>query len=325
MKKIFTMCLCLLILSGCGKNEKHTAEYFQYFDTLSEITYYCDDEKTEEIRQAIDFTLKDYHQLCDNYNEYKGVVNVKTINSLPSKTLQIDKKLADILQFAYDNYSWVDGKVNIASGSVLSLWHDARSSGNSLPKETLIKKALEHIDIENMVLYNNSVTLTDPFMSLDLGAIAKGYAAQEVVNAMKEAGAKSGIVNMGGNVACFGNPPNRDYFVAGIQDPNGNGIAAKVKLKDAALVTSGDYQRFYTVNGIKYHHIIDLKNGYPLNLYKSVSVYHENSAIADLLSTALFLSTEEEGRKIAEQYNAQVFWIYQDGHTVYTENFPIMN
>ena len=92
---------------------------------------------------------------------------------------------------------------------------------------------------------------------------------------------RSGFINMGGNIFCFGAPSNRDYFIAGIQSPFEDDIFAKVKILDASLVTSGDYQRYYTVDGVDYHHILDLETGYPKGEFKSVTVYHGSSKIAD--------------------------------------------
>ncbi|MBR4879916.1 MAG: FAD:protein FMN transferase, partial [Clostridia bacterium] len=279
----------------------------------------------DALTEAVEFTLKNYHQLCDNYHEYPGVNNVYTINHAGGKEIAIDSDLYALLKFGYENYSLAENKVNIASGAVLSLWHDARSEGTSLPDETALTEAMAHCDMSNLIFGDGTVRLADKDMSLDLGAIAKGYVADIVKDVMIENGATAGIINMGGNVVCFGGASaDRDYFVAGVQDPFGSDIAAKVKVKDASLVTSGDYQRFYEVDGVKYHHIIDLETGYPGGDFSSVTVYHESSKIADLLSTALFLSDKETGLELAEKFDAEVLWIDKNGSMEYTDGFPIV-
>lgn len=322
---VFSILVCIIPLSGCVKDEMHTLQYYQYFDTFTEIKFFADDKDVDNITQAVEFVLKDYHQLCDNYHEYPGVVNIASINAASSRAIEIDDKLMDILRFACENYDLASSKVNIASGALLSLWHDARISGGYLPDEEALNEAMEHMDISNVILGENTVQLKDKSMSLDLGAVAKGFAADVVKDAMMEVGATAGSINMGGNVVCFGQPAkDRDYFIAGVQDPFGQNICAKVRVKDASLVTSGDYQRFYEIDGVKYHHIIDLETGYPGGEFSSVTVYHESSKIADLLSTAVFLSDMESGKKLARQFGAEVLWIDKDGNISHTDNFPII-
>ena len=324
-KRFLLLLLCLFLLSGCKGEELYSAQFYQYFDTLSEIKFYSDADKVDTITEAVEFTLMNYHQLCDNYNEYTGVNNVYTINNARGKEVEISPELMAILKFAYENYSLVGSKVNIASGSVLSLWHDAREQGTSLPDEGLLSEALTHCDMSNIIFGENTVRLADKNMSLDLGAVAKGYVADIIKDVMIENGATAGTKNMGGNEVSFGGASkDRDYFIAGVQDPFGSDIAAKVKMKDAALETSGDYQRFYEVNGVKYHHIIDLETGYPGGDFSSVTVYHKSSKVADLLSTALFLSDKESGEELAENWDAEVLWIDKNGGMEYTDGFPIM-
>ena len=294
-KRFLLLLLCLFLLSGCKGEELYSAQFYQYFDTLSEINFYSDADKVDTITEAVEFTLMNYHQLCDNYNEYTGVNNVYTINNARGKEVEISPELMAILKFAYENYSLADSK------------------------------ALTHCDMSNIIFGENTVRLADKNMSLDLGAVAKGYVADIIKDVMIENGATAGTINMGGNVVCFGGASkDRDYFIAGVQDPFGGDIAAKVKMKDASLVTSGDYQRFYEVDGVKYHHIIDLETGYPSGDFSSVTVYHKSSKVADLLSTALFLSDKESGEELAENWDAEVLWIDKNGGMEYTDGFPIM-
>ncbi|MBQ7094437.1 MAG: FAD:protein FMN transferase [Clostridia bacterium] len=324
-KRILLLLLCLFLLGGCQGKELYSAQYYMYFDTLTEIKFYSAPDKEQTITQAVDFALMNYHQLCDIYNEHPGVNNVCTINNANGKEVEIDYELMAILKFACENYALADKKVNIASGAVLSLWHDARNEGTSLPDEAALTEALNHCDPSDIIFGENTVRLADKNMSLDLGAVAKGYVADIIKDVMIENGATAGTINMGGNVVCFGGASeDRDYFVAGVQDPRSNEICAKVKVRDASLVTSGDYQRFYEVDGVRYHHIIDLETGYPGGDFSSVTVFHESSKVADLLSTALFLSDKESGEELARNWGAEVLWIDADGNMEYTDGFPIM-
>lgn len=326
MKKLIASTLLLLLLAGCETQPtKFRAEYFDYFDTFIEVTFYCEDENTSQaIMDKVDGVLKEYHQLFDPYQSYAQVTNLKTINDAANKQFTLDPILADTIRFCLDNYDRSGGKVNIAAGSVLRLWHDYMVQGVSLPPMIDLQKAGQNINIGNISLNGNELSIQNSNTKLEFGAIAKGIAAEAVVAAMKEEGVVSGIVNMGGNVVCFGKPPERDYYVAAIQNPKGEGIVAKVAVTDGSLVTSGDYQRFYMVNGQKYHHIIDLHTLMPGGNFSSVTVYHESSAIADLLSTTLFLSSFSKGSAIAQDYGAEVLWIYPDGRMESTSGFPLI-
>ena len=325
MKKLIAASLFLLVLTGCEEQpNKFRNEYFDYFDTYIELIYYCPQETSAQgIADAAKNVLETYHQLFDPYHSYAQLTNVKTINDAQTKEFTIDPVLANAIAFCVDNYDRSGGKVNIAAGSVLRLWHDYMKEGISIPSMVDLQKAAQNINIGNVSLDGTTLRLNNVNTKLEFGAIAKGIAAEAVVAAMKDAGAVAGVVNMGGNVVCFGKPPEKDHFVVAVQNPKGDGHVAKVAITEGALVTSGDYQRYYTVNGQRYHHIIDLSTLKPGGNFSSVTVYHESSAVADLLSTTLFLTPFSKGSAIAQDYGAEVLWVYPDGRVETTPGFPI--
>ena len=162
---------------------------------------------------------------------------------------------------------------------------------------------------------------TDKELSLDVGSIAKGYAADRAASVLKEHGVSDFLINAGGNVVSSGKKPDGDWVI-GIQDPDENGgIYTKIKAPDKAVVTSGDYQRYYEYNGERYSHIIDTETLYPARSYRSVTIICGGSVDADALSTSLFCMTLEEGKTLAKRLDAEVLWIMPDGSACKTEGF----
>ena len=165
-------------------------------------------------------------------------------------------------------------------------------------------------------------------MRLDVGAIAKGFATELTTKELIEKGYTSFIISSGGNVRTVGKPldGSRKKWGIGIQNPDGNPNGPNdpsldvLYINDKSLVTSGDYQRYYEVNGKKYHHLIDPVTLMPANYYRAVSVVAEDSGIADFMSTTMFLTPYEEGLKLAESVGVDVIWIMNDGTVKATEN-----
>ena len=241
-----------------------------------------------------------------------------------------------MLKFAKEAYTLTGGRVNAAMGSVLSIWHDYREAGLAdeanaqLPPMELLKQAAEHTDISSIVLdeANGTVFFTDSMVRLDVGAIAKGFAGQIVtdgLNARIEAGEISAaLISLGGNVCAAGTKPNGEAWQIAVQDPRGSDNAATASIASGYVVTSGDYQRYYTVNGVRYNHIIDPDTLMSADKYASVTVISSDGALADALSTALFIMDTGEGRALIDSIDgAEALWIAKDGGITRTDGFNI--
>lgn len=162
-------------------------------------------------------------------------------------------------------------------------------------------------------------------MSLDVGAVAKGYTAQRICEKLRAAGADSALISIGGNVQTIGGKGNGSAWRVGVQSPDtskGQSYLHVLKLQDLALVTSGIYQRFYEVDGVRYHHIIDPATLMPREEFASVTILSPNGAEADALSTAVFNMSLEEGQELIESLeNTEAFWVYEDGREVFSSGF----
>ena len=217
-------------------------------------------------------------------------------------------------------------------GSVLSIWHEYREEGSNdpasakLPPMDALKEAAKHTDIEDMIIDKEASTvfLADPEMSLDVGAIAKGYAVEMVAKSLEEQGITGYVLNVGGNVRTVGRKGDGEKWLAGIENPSDDGDAylQYLELSGESLVTSGSYQRFYVVDGKSYHHIIDSETLMPSERYTSVSIVCKSSAEGDALSTALFCMSVEEGKALLDEFpDTEAMWLLPDGTKTLSEGF----
>ena len=332
-----TFCL----LCGCSTKEKTTSTKIttysntsmdEVFDTVYAFTEYTDSETNgkKHYSDSLD-TLTKCNQLFDIYNDYEGVNNLKTINDNAGiKPVEVDPLIIDMLLRAKDFYDLSNGEFDVTQGSLLKVWHKYREEGialnekgenGNLPSEEELKEAASHSgwDAVEINEKDSTVYITDPEISLDVGGIAKGYAAEVAGKDVEKDGMKSGFLNVGRNIRLVGNKTDGTDWHIGIADPAGlytNGIVT-VTLKDpVSVVTSGDYERYYIASdGNRYAHIIDPSTLFPATLYRSVSIMTKDSGDADCLSTALFTMTIEEGKQLISDYEEQtgnevkVIWV----------------
>jgi len=347
MKKIISIFLIVSILfvqiltfSACDPKPeltKYSNYYFDYFDTATTIIGY---EKTKEefdaVCEEIKSLLNEYHRLFTIYNRYEGLNNLVTINDIEDgkhNVVSVDKKIIDMLSFAKEMYNKTNGKVNIAMGSVLKIWHIYRNDGlddpmnAELPPMDKLQEAAKHTNIEDLIIdaENNTVYLADPEMSLDVGAVAKGYAAEKIAEYLEEKGITGYLLNLGGNVRTVGMANDKKWNV-GIENPDTENeeqpFIEYLRVAGESIVTSGTYQRFYVVNGENYHHIIDPLTLMPGTKYRSVSVITDDSGLGDALSTALFLMDYEEGKQlVSSMENVEAMWVMPDGEQLYSSGF----
>ena len=335
-KHIISLLLAIVMLVSCvslyscaSKPEKFTEHSLDLFDTATTITGY--EKREDDFREVSGEILRElevYHKLYTIYNRYEDMENLCTINELVDgahREVTVDRKIIDMLLFAKEMYRKTDGAVNVAMGSVLSIWHDYRTAGldepwaAELPPMEMLSAAAEHTDIDDVIIdeERSTVFLADPEMTLDVGAIAKGYAVERVAQSLEEKGITGYAINVGGNVRTLGYKYGEEYWTAGVENPDKSSDEPYLVYLDIAgesVVTSGSYQRFYTVGDKNYHHIIDAETLMPAERYLSVTVVCRDSGLGDGLSTALFCMSPEDGLALVEQTpNAEAIWVLADG------------
>ena len=325
------------LLAGCSAPETPAAQtenkgksYFTYFDTVSYVYSYAGDsaEQFDERSAEVSDILGEYHRLFDIYHEYSGVNNLCTLNlNAGGELIEVDEKLIDFLLYARELYQATDGEMNVMMGAVLRIWHDLRDAASDdpgaarLPTEEELSTAAEHTDFSLFEIDEDArtVRIADPAASIDVGALGKGYATEMAARALEAEGVSSYVLNVGGNIRIIGTKSDGTGWVTGVKDPrNTSEFAIKLRLADTSCVTSGVYERYYTVDGVRYHHIIDKDTLFPAEYFSSLTVITKNSALADALSTALFCMPYDDGAALAEKLGVDVLWIFPDGEMKYT-------
>lgn len=341
IKKLALTALAILMassLAACGEKpkERYQAEFLELFDTVTVIVGYAESENEFQTQaNQIRDDLETYNQLYDIYNDYPGINNVKTINDRAGiEPVVVDQKIIDLLLAYKEAYELTNGNVNMAYGAVLRIWHDYREAGiedplnAELPPMDQLEAASKHTNIDDVIIddENNTVFLKDPDMSLDVGAIAKGYATERVSQDAIENGFTSGLISVGGNVRAIGyKGSDNELWGIGIQNPDKESEQTNLyvaHLTNLSVVTSGDYERYFTVDGKRYHHIIDPETLYPATYYAAVTIITQDSGLADALSTSVFNMPLEEGEALIESLpDVEALWVNHDGTTVFSTGF----
>ncbi len=340
MKRLIISLLAFLLVfaSGCGKKTRYRAEFLSLFDTVTTIVGYSESEREfTTLAGRIKSKLTEYHRLFDIYHNYEGLNNIKTINDNAGiAPVKVDKELISMLLFAKEQYYATDGKTNIALGPVLAIWHEYREKGLSdplgaeVPPRKLLEHAARHTDIESIIITEEASTvyLSDPEMRLDAGAVAKGYAVERIALCLEDEGISSLLLSVGGNVRAMGGKPGQngmEPWHIGIKNPDKESPdteLCRVLISGYSVVSSGSYERYYTVDGIRYHHIIDPSTLSPVSYFTDVTIICRDSGIADALSTAVFNMPLEIGKEFVEGVDGvKALWVLGTGEVIYSEGF----
>ena len=335
MRRLLVLfCLLALLLTGCAGQQalepkQYTATFLDVFDTVTTMVGRADSQEIFAANaQSIHDALLEYHQLFDIYHDYEGLNNLKTINDNAGiAPVVVDQKIMDLLLDCKTYYDLTGGRVNVAMGSVLHLWHNARNDGINdpanarLPDGEALAEAALHTSMDALILDQaaSTVYLADPKMRLDVGAVAKGWALQRVCETAPEAM----LISVGGNVCPTGpKDASGTPWVVGVQNPDGGSdYLHTLYTATDSVVTSGDYQRAYMVDGKLYHHIIDPDTLYPSTHWRAVTIVCGDSGLADALSTALFLLPQAEGQALLDACDAEALWVSHDGTLLYSPGF----
>lgn len=336
-KRILALLILACLLCGCAAQPRqeqtiYEATFLTLFDTVTVIRGRAESQEAfSETAQSIHDELEHYHQLFDIYNEYDGMNNLKTVNDNAGiSPVEVEPAVIQLLKECREFYDNTGGKVNVAMGGVLALWHDARADGIDdpanarLPDMDKLEHAAEHMSFDAVIIDEEASTvyISDPETRLDVGAVAKGWSAQRVAENAPE----GLLISVGGNVCATGpKTESGDAWVVGVQDPDGgNQYLHTIYVTSGSVVTSGDYQRTYLVDGKLYHHIIDPDTRMPSEYWRSVTVICPDSGIADALSTALFLMPQSEGQALLDAYGAEAMWVDGEKNEFFSPGFEAL-
>lgn len=292
-----------LLLTGCSgaKSSTQTDQDLTYTDMLFDTVI-----KIQILDPADESILDDLKKLCEKYDTMFSTTNTDSelykLNHANGQPFTVSSETANLIQKGIHYSELSGGAFDLTIEPVSALW-DFKADKPTVPSSDAIAQAVSHVDYTKVDIQDNTVTLEDPEAGIDLGAIAKGYIADQVKTYLKKQGIKHAIINLGGNVDVIGTKPDGSKYNIGIQKPfdeSGEAITS-VQLKDQTVVTSGIYERYFKKNGKLYHHILDPRTGYPCenNLY-SVSIITDSSTKADALSTTCFLLGYEKGMELIQ-------------------------
>ena len=302
MKRWLAMLLLLLVpcCCACGAVKRYSTTWYDSFDTVITLTGYAQSQQAfNKAAEAAHDEFIRLHNIFDSHSAHDGVVGAYAMNRGESP---IDPELQKIIDFCDDLYDQTYRRTDIRMGALIEVWDRYAKSGDSLPTQA---------ELDTAALDRSQI---------DLGAVGKGYAVERVAEILDEL-MPAYLIDAGGNVRS-GAPPSsgRAWWMIGIQDPRESGVRLRLAVTNLSVVSSGDYERYFEVDGTRYHHIIDPDTKRPGGDIAQVTVLTKDSALADYLSTVLFLLPYEKGRALVEgMQGVDAIWVTDSGIANMTE------
>ncbi|BBB90293.1 MAG TPA: FAD:protein FMN transferase [Methylomusa anaerophila] len=288
-------------------------------DTIIEITAYG--SGSEAAVEAAFGEFKRIQGLADHFDPNS---QVSKINAMAGKApVQVDPELISLLKLAQSRSEKLDGALDVTVGPLTQLWGIGHK-GEFVPTQAEIDKMLPLVNYRLLQIdeTNNTVFLPQEGMSIDLGAVAKGFANRKAVEVMKARGIKSALLNAGGDVRVIGTKPDGQPWRIGVQHPrNSDGVIAKISMTGwDVLETSGDYQRYFIKDGVRYSHILDARTGRQPGELASVTMVTNSADENHILSTAIFILGAERGQQLLRHYfpEAEAILVTVDGRVILT-------
>jgi thiamine biosynthesis lipoprotein len=307
MKKVFLIIICLL-LTGCNK-DLYVSKNLYYMDTVINIKIYnTSEKKANDAINYIEQLYKKYDSIASYYNTDSELYKLNN-----KQLTEISDELKNLILLGVDWYYKSNGLLNINIGGLSSRWKVFRETQDNMP--TI--EELNQIDININNIDTNDIISSNT--NIDLGSITKGYVTEIAADYLENIGINYYIINAGGNVKL--GKSNKDGYIVGIKSPIDNSNFMKLSIENKSVVTSGGYERFYEVDGVMYHHIIDPNTRFPANYMKSVTVIGSDSGVCDALSTILFLMDIDSGKEFIKDYDVDVIWFTLDNEIITSEGF----
>lgn len=281
--------------------------------TIMTISVYGNDD--ERINHAVQLAFDEAKRLETLMSNYSNDSELSRINRLAiNKPIKCDSELLHIIEDSIHYYNITNGAFDITISPLINLWGlFANNNGDivgNIPNEKELDNIMPAISCKNIVISEANITsgsgrtifFKNPLTQIDLGAIGKGYAVDKVVKILQKEGLDSALVNFAGNIFAYGSPDKRHKWTIGLRDPKDtSNILGAFKIKDRAVSTSGNYERFFVKDGKQYTHIIDPRTGKPVSEILSVTILAETATKADALSTGIFVLGSKKGFELIEQ------------------------
>ena len=299
------------LIGGCTSSRHEYEKITFAMDTVMTMKAYSTEstdvlEKAEELIQSIesDVSVTDENSVIYSLNK--------------NKSARLTEISSDLLSAALSYCKETDGALNISIYPVVKAWGFTTDT-QQVPSDDTIAQLVKNVDYEKISLDDTTVSIPSD-MEVDLGAVTKGYTSDRVISLLRENGIKNAIISLGGNVQVIGNRPDGKPWNVAIQDPFSKEYAGVVAITDKAAVTSGDYERYFEENGVRYHHIMDPATGRPArSSLSSVTIVSESGIKADALSTSLFVMGLDKATAYwKENQDFEAIFITNDGEIYIT-------
>ncbi|MCD8238247.1 MAG: FAD:protein FMN transferase [Clostridiales bacterium] len=319
--KLFCLGLGLMVLfGGCSSASSNSPEEYSQtifaMDTAMTLTAYG-----EGCEAAVNAAISEINRLDALFSVNNENSDIYRLNN--EKSAQVSDDTYSLLGSAIDFYEKTYGALDVAVYPAVKAW-GFTTGEHRVPSDSELSELKTHIGAENIILgENNTVTLTDSLAEVDLGSVAKGYASDLVCNVMKNTGITSGIVSLGGNVETIGVKTDGSLWKIGVTDPSDeSSLIGTLSLENKAVITSGSYQRYFDLDGVRYHHIIDPETCAPARSgLTSVTIVSDSGLTADAYSTAVFVMGLEKGsdfwRSSSDSFD--IVFITDEGEVYITE------
>jgi thiamine biosynthesis lipoprotein len=305
---LFLATVAYLFFAG-KKRVKADSGYHLVMGTFARIVVVARDAETGA--RCVEAGLAEIRKVDELMSDYKEDSEITRINKRAAqRAVQVSETTYDILQKSLEFSELTDGAFDITVGPLVDLFHKTQEE-HLAPTPEQIAQAKEKVGFEKLIMDDKtkSIRFAVDGMRLDLGGIAKGYGVDKAIEAARRDGAIGAMVDIGGDVRCFGKPPEgRDHWRIGLQDPNsavegvsGGGLVLTLKVKNAAVATSGDYQQFVMIEGRRYSHIMNRTTGTSVEGLSSVTIIAENATDADALATSVSVMGPEKGVALIEK------------------------
>jgi FAD:protein FMN transferase len=302
--------LLLVSLTGCDMQKSNVfKETRQSMHTIVTITVVTD--SNEKANKAIEESFTELDGIASLLNFYSETSELSAINrNAGIAPVKVSRETLELIDKSVYVSKMTEGGFDVTVGSLVKLWDMKK---RIVPDKKTIDETRKNVGYQNIVIDKTASTIfiKKKGVSIDLGGIVKGYAADRVVETLQRHGIKSGIAQVGGEVRTFGKRPNGTPWTVGIQNPRqkgGDGIIATIDVSDKALSTSGDYNKYFEKDGRRYHHLIDPKTGYPASNCGSATVLADNGTTSDGFSK-LFVLGPEKGIAAAKKAGVEVVFI----------------
>ena len=329
----FPVVFFILLLTACQPSEPEKDLYQQQlftFGTLVDISIISDN--SDQTKQAIDSISSEFDRLHSQWHPWKngalGQANKNFYSTSSSEAFSSTPSVIKLIKDSQILSKKSNGLFNPAIGQLVKLWQfDQLEDENyqfKIPAAEKIQSLVEqNPQMQDIIIDNLQIKSTNPAITLDFGAFAKGVAIEQMMSLLKEQHINNALINAGGDLKVLGSKNGKPWKIgiknpANAQDPSQKAIIAAIELKNnEALFTSGNYERFFEFEGKHYHHIIDPRTGYPATGTQSVTVLTEDAALADAASTALFIAGSELWPEIAKKMGVRYVMLMSDDNKIY--------